>query len=127
MKMKLDEVKKEIVITDRTVQQQIETQIQVDNDCFGSEWSSSAGECRLCTIVANIKGISRPLWVFCEELTRTGGFEFNAEVSKIQKLFSDFKKLGRPEHEWPDFLHKESTDRNWHSFSKRRMLRVEVE
>jgi len=65
MRMKLDEVKKELVIAELQGQH-VKAQLQEDTDCFGSEWSSSAGECRLCTIVADIKGISRPLWVFCD-------------------------------------------------------------
>ena len=134
MKMKLDDVRKELAIPGGTIEQRVI--IQDESDCFGREWSSTSGECKLCNITASIRGMNEPLWFFCEEITRTEGLEIsNDEVEKVLKIFKKFKEEGKPDHEWSDYLRSHSRqsskeqkiDRDWHWFPKRRMLRVEVE
>lgn len=135
MKMKLDDVKKELAISDGTVGQRLKALIQDESDCFGVEWSPISEECKLCNITTSIRGMNESLWFFCEEITRTGELEVsNDEVEKVLKIFKKFKEEGRPDHEWSDYLrsHRQSSkeqkiDRDWHWFPKRRMLRVEVE
>jgi len=151
MILNLEETKKELQILDKSFQR-FKALINREDDCFGKDWKEDHSECKLCTIPVVIKGVVKPIWEFCRELTLLKGIDIplstlpddlsiaitedlkkqKSEVERVMEIFKDFRKTGRPEHEWPEFLKLwedkiyEEVEHGLELKRKGRMLRVEV-
>jgi len=66
-----------LVSSNEKKNRQIYELIQLENDCFGMDYSEEYEQCRTCNILSEFEDRRGPLYEFCKEFTLKGGEELS--------------------------------------------------
>lgn len=81
-----------IVSPDEKLNKQLLGVLQMDHDCFGTDYSEMYDECKKCTILAEYEDRRAALWEFCKEICQSEGEKEREEEEEEEQEVKEQEK-----------------------------------